>query len=85
MAVATAAAGDELMKTPKPIAVALVSASVCLTLTGCFSYTKETSHTATPAVEVPVEPPTATSSTTTTTTTDNGDLQRQHTSVTTYP
>ena len=85
MAVATAAAGDELMKTPKPIALALVSAGVCLTLTGCFSYTKETSHTATPAVEVPVEPP-ATSSTTTTTTTDNGgDLQRQHTTVTTYP
>lgn len=71
------------MRTPRPIAVALLGASVCLTLTGCFSYTKETSHTATPAVEVPAEP--ATSSTTTTTTTDNGDLQRQHTTVTTYP
>ncbi|HEY2106781.1 MAG TPA: hypothetical protein VGH29_13385 [Candidatus Binataceae bacterium] len=73
------------MKTPRPIAVALVSASVCLTLTGCFSYTKETSHSATPAVEVPVTPPATTSSTTTTTTTDGNDLQRQHTSVTTYP
>lgn len=73
------------MKTPKRITVALMSAGVCLTLTGCFSYTKETSRTATPAVEAPVPPPAASSSTTTTTTTDNGDLQRQHTSVTTYP
>ncbi len=68
------------MRSRKRIAVALVSASVCLMLTGCFSYTKEVSHTATPAVEAP-----ATTSSTTTTTTDNGVVQREHSSTTTYP
>jgi uncharacterized lipoprotein YbaY len=66
------------MKKTKRIATALLSASVCLMLAGCFSYTKETP---TPAV---VTTPPATSSTTTTTT-DNGVVQRQHTSTYSYP
>jgi PBP1b-binding outer membrane lipoprotein LpoB len=66
------------MKKSKRIATALLSASVCFMLAGCFSYTKET--TPTPAV---VTTPPATSSTTTTT--DNGVVQRQHTSTYTYP
>jgi len=69
------------MKFPKRIAVAMISAAVPLILTGCFSYTKEVSHTATPAVE---EAPPVSSSTTTTTTTDNGAVQREHTSTYTY-
>jgi hypothetical protein len=77
-----------MKKSPKQIAIALVSAAVGLTLTGCFSYHKEVSRTATPAVEVPpavtVAPP-ATTSSTTTTTTDNGVVQREHSSTYTYP
>ncbi len=68
------------MKNTKNAAVALMSAAVCLILSGCFSYSKEVSHTATPAVEAPPA-----TSTTTTTTTDDGVVQRQHTSTSTYP
>jgi PBP1b-binding outer membrane lipoprotein LpoB len=67
------------MKKMKRIATALVSASVCLMLAGCFSYTRES--TPTPAV---VTTPPASSSTTTTTS-DNGVVQRQHTSTYSYP
>ncbi len=70
------------MKRSKEIAVALASGAVCLMLTGCFSYSKEVSHTSTPAVE---EAPPETTSSTTTTTTDNGVVQRQHSSTYTYP
>jgi hypothetical protein len=70
------------MKSAKQVSIALISAAVCLTLTGCFSYSKETTHTAEPAVAVPAEPAT---SSTTTTTTDNGVVERQHTSTYTYP
>jgi hypothetical protein len=70
------------MKSPKQFTVALVSAAVFLTLTGCFSYSKETSHTSEPAVAVPAEPAT---SSTTTTTTDNGAVEQQRSTTTTYP
>jgi hypothetical protein len=70
------------MRSSSQVTVALVSAAVCMMLTGCFSYSREVSHTSEPAaVEVPVAPAT---SSTTTTTTDNGLVERQRT-VTTYP
>ncbi len=64
------------------IALTVVSAGVCLMLTGCFSYTKETSHSSVPAVDVPAE---SSSTTTTTSTSDNGVVQRDRQTTTTYP
>jgi ABC-type uncharacterized transport system auxiliary subunit len=71
-----------MMKSPKQVAITLISATVCLTLTGCFYSSKETTHTAEPAVAVPAEPAT---SSTTTTTTDNGVVEKQRTTTYTYP
>jgi hypothetical protein len=60
----------------------MISAGVCAMLTGCFSYTKESTTRTTPSVAVPSE-----SSSTTTTTTDTGDgvVERQHTTTVTNP
>jgi hypothetical protein len=71
-----------MKRKPHRIALTVLSAGVCLVLAGCFSYTRETTHTATPAVEVPVTPE---SSNTTTTTTADGTVQREHSTTTTYP
>jgi ABC-type uncharacterized transport system auxiliary subunit len=67
------------MKYPDRLSRILVSASVCLVLSGCFSYEKH--ETVVPAVETPA---TTTSSTTTTSTVPNTSttVERQHT--TTY-
>lgn len=73
-----------MKRRPHRIALTVLSAGVCLVLTGCFSYTKEeSSHTATPAVEVPSE----NSSTTTTTTSsdDGGAVQRERSTTTVIP
>jgi hypothetical protein len=67
----------EIMKIPNRFAVLILSASVCLMTAGCFSYTRETSHTAVPAVETP-----ETSSTTTTTTSEPTEVERQRTTTT---
>lgn len=64
------------------IALTVISAGVCLMLTGCFSYTKETSHSTVPAAEVPPE---SSSTTTTTTSSDDGTVQRDRQTTTTYP
>ena len=68
------------MKSPSSFALAVISAGVCVMLTGCFSYTKE-SRTATPAVAVPSE------SSTTTTTTESAPttVERQRTTTVTNP
>lgn len=68
-----------MKRRPHRIALSIISAGVCLVLTGCFSYTKEQSTT--PAVEVPSEA----STTTTTTSADNGVVQREHSTTTTFP
>jgi ABC-type uncharacterized transport system auxiliary subunit len=68
------------MKYPNRFARILLSTSVCLTLAGCFSYSKE-EHTAVPTVDTPA----VTSSSTTTTTTvpdTNATIERQHTTTT---
>jgi hypothetical protein len=70
------------MRHPGNFALTLLSASVCLMLTGCFSYSKEETSRAMPSAEVPS---TSTSSTTTTTRNDNGIVERQHTTTYTNP
>ncbi len=70
-----------MKRRPHRIALSIISAGVCLVLTGCFSYTKEQSTT--PAVEVPS--PAESSTTTTTTSADNGVVQREHSTTTTFP
>jgi hypothetical protein len=66
------------MKYPNRFAWILLSASVGLTMAGCFSYSKE-EHTAVPAVEVP-----AASSSSTTTTTSIPDTTVERRTTTTY-
>jgi len=69
------------LKYPGRLARILLSASVCFTLAGCFSYTRE--QTAVPAVETT---PATSSSTTTTTTTvpDTGATIEKQRTTTTY-
>jgi hypothetical protein len=74
-----------MKRRPHRIALTALSAGVCLVLTGCFSYTKEeSSHTATPAVEVPSE---NSSTTTTTTSSDDGGgaVQRERSTTIVIP
>jgi hypothetical protein len=70
------------MRHPGKFALTLLSASVCLMLTGCFSYSKEETSRAMPSAEMPS---TKTSSTTTTTTNDNGMVERQQRTTYTIP
>ncbi len=70
------------MKRPGSFALMIMSAGVCAMLTGCFSYTKESTSRTAPTVAVPSE---STSSTTTTTDTGNGMVERQHTTTVTNP
>jgi hypothetical protein len=69
------------MKRPGSLSLVMIGAGVCVMLTGCFSYTKE-SRTATPAIAVPSE------SSTTTTTTESAPtttVERQRTTTVTTP
>jgi hypothetical protein len=69
------------MRYPRRFTRILLSASVCLALAGCFSYTKEEHSTGVPAADQPTTSSTTTTSTvpdTSTTTT----TEKQHT--TTY-
>ena len=71
------------MKRPSRFALMMMSAGVCAMLTGCFSYTKESSTRTMPGVAaVPSE---SSSTTTTTTDTGNGTVERQHTTTVTNP
>ena len=70
------------MKRPGKFALAVMSAGVCMMLTGCFSYSKESTSRTTPSVvEVPQE---SSSSTTTTTTTDSNPVTVERQRTTTY-
>jgi hypothetical protein len=70
------------MKIPNVFAVLALSAGVCVMTAGCFSYTKETSHSEVPAVETTPE---TSSSTTTTTTADPAVVERRSTTTYTNP
>ena len=70
------------MKYPGKLALTVVSAGVCMVLSGCFSYTKEETSRVVPSAEVPAA---TTSSTTTTTKNDNGLVERQRTTTYSYP
>ena len=71
------------MKRPGKFALTVLSAGVCMMLTGCFSYSKESTSRTTPSV---VEVPQESSSTTTTTTESNPvTVERQRTTTVTNP
>jgi ABC-type uncharacterized transport system auxiliary subunit len=69
------------MKYPNRFARILLSASVCFSLGGCFSYTKE-EHTAVPTVDTPAATSSSTTTTTTTAPDPNATIERQHTTTT---
>ena len=69
------------MKRPGKFALMVMSAGVCMMLTGCFSYSKETTSRTTPSV---VEVPSESSSSTTTTTTESNPVTVERQRTTTY-
>jgi hypothetical protein len=69
------------MKRPGKFALTVMSAGVCMMLTGCFSYSKESTSRTTPSV---VEVPQESSSSTTTTTTESNPVKVERQRTTTY-
>jgi hypothetical protein len=71
------------MKYPNRFGRILLTASIGLTMAGCFSYSKE-EHTAVPAPSIETPATTSSSTTTTTTVPDSGATIEKQRTTTTY-